>query len=725
MTVTAVQAPGWLARLAALSVRRRGRVVALWLLALLAVTALASAGRGEFQVDYTAKGSDSAAASALLLERFPGQGGEQVDVVVRAEAGLVAARPQVERLLAELDADPLVTTAVSPYAPGGTVSPDGRTGRGVLVLDAPTAEAVPIERTRALMAAAERASTDGLQVALGGQAISIADVGHIGSEGIGLAAAAVVLLLTFGTVVAAGLPILVALLGLAVSSALIGLLAAVLGVPDWATSLAAMMGIGVGIDYVLLMLTRYREALDRGLAPVAAVVHTVDTAGRAVLVAGSTVIISLLGLAAMGLSYMTGAAVATMIAVAVVVVAALTLLPALLGYLGRHVDRLRVIRPRRTNPFRLGAWDRWARAVQRRPLAALLIGTAVLGVLAAPVAGLRFGFPDAGNEPAGTQARVAYDLTVEAFGQGAAGPLVLASADGVRPLAEMSGAVAALPGVAQVGMPVPSPDGSAALLTVVPATGPQDPATEELVSTLRDLVPDGATVHVGGATAAFVDQTDDIADRFPLLVGGVVGVSFLLLLLVFRSPAVAVKAALLNLVSILAAFGVVALVLEGGWAGQLVGIDTETPLPAFIPVLMFAILFGLSMDYEVFLMSAVREAWVRTGDSRLAVVAGISGTGRVITAAAAIMVAVFAAFIPSDQVFLKVIGVGLATAILVDATVVRMLLVPAVMQLLGDRAWWLPRWLDRRMPQVHVEGRGAVEPPAPSPVVDERVPAGV
>jgi RND superfamily putative drug exporter len=438
------------------------------------------------------------------------------------------------------------------------------------------------------------------------------------------------------------------------------------------------------------------------LEPGAAVVRTMDTAGRAVLVAGGTVIISLLGLAAMGLSYMTGAAVATMIAVGVVVVASVTLLPALLGMLGRRVDSWRVLRPRKRSARRLGGWQRWALGVQRRPVAALLAGTAVLVALAAPVLGLRFGFPDTGNDPAGSSARVAYDLTVEAFGDGAAGPLLLVSDAGAQALTPVTDLARTLPGVAQVGEPQIAPDGVTALVTVVPATSPQDPATEDLVATLREAAPGG--VHVGGQSAAALDQTDDVASRLPFLVAGVVGLSFLLLVLVFRSPAVAIKAAVLNLASIAAAYGVVALVLEGGWAGQLVGIDTATPLPAFIPVLMFAILFGLSMDYEVFLMASVREAWTRTGDARGAVVEGLTRTGRVITAAAAIMVAVFGAFVPSDQVFLKVIGIGLAAAILVDATVVRMLLVPAVMQLLGRRAWALPAWLERSLPQFHIEG---------------------
>jgi RND superfamily putative drug exporter len=694
-------------------------VLAAWLVGVALVVALGSASAGTFAADYSAHGSDSSRATAVLAQRFPGQGGESVDVVVRADGGVAAARPQVEALLADLARAPHVAGVVSPWQAGGQVSPDGRTAVGALRLDVAQPAAMPVPETRGLLRTTAAAARPGFDVALGGQVVQQAEQGSIGSEGIGLAAAAVVLLLTFGTLVAAGLPIVVAVIGLAASSALIGLLTTVLDVPDWSTSLAAMMGIGVGIDYVLLLVTRFREQLALGRDVPDAVVRTMDTAGRSVVVAGGTVVVSLAGLAAMGLSYMTGAAVATMIAVAVVLLATLTLLPALLALLGHRVERLRVLPAGGTG----GRWRRWAVGVQRRPVAALGAGVAVLALLTAPVLGLRFGFPDAGNDPAGTSSRVAYDRTVEAFGAGAAGPLVLTSADGVAPLQRMTALIAGRPDVASVGEVVPSPDGTAAVLTVVPRTAPQSPVTGALVRSLRQQAPAG--VSVGGATAAAVDQTDDVTGRLPLLVAGVVGLSFLLLLTVFRSPAVAVKAAVLNLLSIGAAYGVVSLVLEGGWAGRLVGIDTPTPLPAFVPVLMFAVLFGLSMDYEVFLLSAVRERWTRTGDARGAVVGGLAGSARVITAAAAIMVAVFAAFVPSDQVFLKVIGVGMATAILVDATVVRMLLVPAVLQLLGHRAWALPAWLDRLLPHLHVEGRPEVPVTSPADVrgVAEPVPA--
>jgi RND superfamily putative drug exporter len=582
---------------------------------------------------------------------------------------------------------------------------------------------VPVADSERMLEIAEEASQTGFEVALGGQIIQQAEQGEIGSEAIGLAAAAVILLLTFGSVVAAGLPLLVAVAGLAVSSTLTTLLIAFVDAPDWSTSLATMMGIGIGIDYVLLMVTRYREWRAAGLDEQAATVATLDTAGRAVLVAGTTVVISMLGLFAMGLSFMRGAAVVTILSVLVVMAASVTLFPALLGYLGTHVDRLR-LPVRRGGAVQVaagghvepsGAWLWWSRLIQRHAVVAMLTGVVALLVVAAPFLDVRFGFPDAGNNREETSTREAYDLQARAFGAGSNGPLLLVSelpAPGdTAALEPAMAAISETAGVAAVTPPAVSPSGDTAVFTVVPDTGPQDARTEDLVRDLRDdVLPaatagTGAEVHVGGVTATSIDSTENIAKRLPLLIGGVVLLSMLLLIVAFRSLAVAVKAALMNLLSVAAAYGIVALVLQGGWAGRLVGIDAETPLPAFVPVLMFAVLFGLSMDYEVFLVSRMRESWLRTRDNHRAIVEGLAGTGRVITAAAAIMVAVFAAFIPSADVILKVIGVGMASAIFIDATIVRMLLVPSVMHLLGRANWWLPGWLGRWVPQLHIEGR--------------------
>ena len=720
---------GLLARLAEVSVRRRRAVVALWLVLLVAVGVGGTTASGEFTADYRATGSDSAAAQTLLEQRFAEQAGIEVDVVVRAAAGVTdgAALAATSGLLVDAAGLDAVLSTSPPDAPFTRVSADGRTGVAEVRFAGQVEDDVPVEQVEALVAAAEGASTDEVQLELAGDVVQLALEAEAGGEALGVAAAAVVLVVTFGALVAAGLPLGVALAGILVSTGLIGLLTRVLDVPEWATSMATIIGIGVGIDYVLLMVSRYRESLEQGHEPADAVVRTVQTAGRAVLVAGTTVVIALLGLATMGLSYMTGAAVATMVAVAVVMLSAVTLLPALLGFVGRRVDRGRMpgLRPGRADA---PSWRRWSRAVQARPVVAAVVGFGLLVGLSAPALGLRLGFPDASSTPAGSTTNDAHALLVDGFGEGSTAPLVVAVdlaevSDPAVPavLGDVAAAAASTAGVAAVVDPQVAPGGDAAVVVVVPEGGPTSEATEGLVGDLRDdvlpaaLAGSGATASVGGATAAALDQTADVSSRLPFLVAGVVLLATLLLVAVFRSVIVAVKAALLNLVSISAAVGVVAYALQGGWFGQLLGIDAPTPLPAFIPVIMFAVLFGLSMDYEVFLLSRVRESWVQRRGGQLpaeqadraaaeAVTDGLARTGRVITAAAAIMVVVFAGLASSPDVILKTIGIGLAAAVLVDATVVRVLLVPALMQLLGRRAWSMPGWLDRVVPHVSVDG---------------------
>ena len=711
-----VPPPGRLARLADFAFRRRRAVVAAWIVAL--VAAFAGAGMaGDWSADYATPGSESQAAAQLLQERFPQSSPDTVDVVWQssAGAGAPAAQERIDRLTR--DAGGLEGIGRGPAAADAELSRDGTIG----VLRLPLTElpgAIPTATGESLIELAQAASADGVRVELGGQLIANAEGGEISSEMVGLAIAALVLLLTFGSVVAAGLPLATALFGLGISTALIGGLAAVMDVPDWAPALASMLGIGVGIDYALLIITRYRAGLAAGRDARAAVAEAVTTAGRSVLIAGTTVVISLVGLFLMGLPYLYGAALATIVSVVVVMAASVTLVPALMAMAGTRIDRLHI--PGTNRP--VGDLDatpaaRWGRAVQRRPWAAAVAGAAVLLVLASPFAGLRLGFPDRGNDAADTTTRQAYDLVSQGFGPGANGPLLLAAETPDRADRDAMGALAERlrgePGIAAVARPAASPDGGAVMLAVTPASSPQDAATEDLIEHLRaDVLPGaGVPVKVGGATAAFMDQSRATADRLPLFIGGVVGLSFLLLLFSFRSIVVAVKAGAMNLLSIAAAYGVVAYLAEGGWAGQLVGIDTETPVPPFIPVIMFAVLFGLSMDYEVFLLSRVREEYLARKDTARAVTEGLARTARVITAAALIMVAVFGAFALSPDVSLKLIGLGLAAAILVDATVVRMVLVPAVMQLLGERNWWLPGWLDRIIPEGGLEGRA----PAPAP----------
>jgi RND superfamily putative drug exporter len=700
---------GPLARLADFAFRRRRLVLLGWIAALVVAFGAASQLGGDFTADYSTPGSESKAAEQRLAKSFPAQTPFTIDVVWQArDARSPAATRRIDALLAKAQALDGIGGGVTTR--DADVSRDGTIAVARLPLSVHNVDKVPVATGERMIALAKSASGDGLRVELSGQPIANAQQGQISSEMVGLAIAFAVLLLTFGTLVAAGLPLATAVFGLAIGSAAGGLLAAVIDTPDWSTSVAAMIGIGVGIDYALLILTRFRGALATGSDPRAATVEALSTAGRSVLIAGGTVVISLMGLFLMGLPYMYGVALGAIASVLVVMAASVTLLPALLGFARERVDRLRIPGVGRpvTDTSRTPA-ARWGRAVQRRPLPTAVAGVAVLLALAAPVLGLRLGFPDAGNDGPSTTTRQAYDLMAKGFGPGSAGPLQLvARTDGPGDrtrLSALAGTIERQPGVAAVAAPRYNQAGDTAVLGVTPTTAPQATETETLIHTLRDdvLPRSGLVVDLGGATASFVDQGEATASRLPLFIGGVVGLSFLLLLAAFRAPVVAVKAAVMNLLSIGAAYGVVAVVADGGFAGGLIGIDAATPVPPFIPVMMFAILFGLSMDYEVFLLSRIREAYLARGNTGAAVTEGLARTARVITAAAAIMVAVFGAFVLSGDVVLKLIGTGLAAAILIDATIVRMVLVPAVMQLLGERNWWLPRWLERLVPEVELE----------------------
>ncbi len=712
-----------LSRLGSWCFRRRRRVLAGWVAALAFTFIVLAPLAGEFRADFNTPGSDSEAADRVLRERFPDRSSETIDVVWRAEAGVrdAAVRKRIDALLTSAQRLEGVGQASAPeYAP------DGNTAIVRLQIDSGNSE-VPIETGERLIGLAERATGDGVQVAMAGWAISNAQQSEVSPEVVGFAIAALVLLMTFGSLLAAGLPLLTALFGLGIGTTLVGTVAALTDVPDFAPAVAGMMAIGVGIDYALLVITRYRTALAAGRQPHDAAAEAIATAGRSVLVAGLIVVIALLGLFAMRLPFLNGVAISSSIAVAVAALAAVTLLPALLGFAGARIDRLRV--PFTGGQIRRGRASRWvgySRAIQRRPWTAAIAGTAVIVALALPVTDFRLGFPDAGNDPEGTMTRTAYDLVAQGFGPGASGPLLLTAevgrgGDSERALMLLRERVAAQPEVLSVAPPQRNRAGDAALLLAIPRTSVQDEATQRLVDRLRDDVAPalqrsaGLTVHVGGMTAAFNDQSEYTLARLPLFIGAVVSLSFLLLLVAFRSLPVALKAGVLNLLSIGAAYGVVALVASGGWAGELVGIDTATPVPPFIPVFMFAILFGLSMDYEVFLLSRIREEYLRHGDNSRAVADGLATTARVITAAAAIMIAVFSSFALADDVVLKLMGIGLATAILVDATIVRMVLVPSIMQLLGRANWWLPRWLERLLPGDSAAGVVAPPPPAGEP----------
>jgi RND superfamily putative drug exporter len=714
-----------LRRVVTWSYDRRRRVVALWIVALVAATVLGRVAGGDTEQDFTVPGSDSAQAVELLQERFPRFAGGTVDVVYTDPAGVTdpdtAAR--VDALAADIaEVDHVLA------AEAGPVSPDGSTGMVQVRFDQ-EAQQLPAESVERVMDLAGEAEGDGLRIELGGFPIERVERSESGSESVGLVAALLILMIAFGSALAAGLPLAVAGLALGVGIGGVWLAANVIGVPDFGVQIATMIGIGVGIDYALFIVTRYRSALAQGHQPRQAVVIAGSTSGRAVVFAGSTVVISIFGLVLMGRDYLWGLALATSLVVAVVVFASVTVLPALLGFAGHSIDRLRLPWFRHDVDGRRTLSWRWSRVMQRRPLAAGLGALAVLLVLTVPATGLRFGMPDAGNGSSDLTSRRAYDLTADAFGPGANGPLLVAVdlGDSEAGTADrIADDVRATDGVATVLPPALNDAGDAAVLTVVPTTGPQDEATEDLVHTLRDRVlPDavagtGAEASVGGMTATFIDDSEDTAGKLPLLIGGVVLLSFLLLMSVFRSLAVALKAAVMNLLSIGAAYGVMGLAAGGGWLGGLVGIEEATPVPAWLPMMMFAVLFGLSMDYEVFLLSRVREEYVRTRNNGRAVADGLASTARVITAAAAIMVTVFGAFVLEDAVFLKLAGLGLATAVFVDATLVRLVLVPATMELLGDRNWWLPRWLDRLLPDVHVEGDAAVPVSEPAAADDDR-----
>src|SRR4051794_18244957 len=706
--------PRALTKLADLAYRRRGRMVAGWIVAMVVIIGLGSALAGEFNADYNTPGSESKAASDRTERSFGGYSGQEIYVVWKNAGGArsAAARERLDAFFADAER----VDHIAAHTPV-RVSRNGQIGSSTLPMTVPGWD-MKKEDGKKLIAAAERHDGDGLQIELGGDPIYAAQ-GSSSPEGIGFLGAAIVLLIAFGSLVAAGLPLVIALVGLGISSGgLIFLLANVVDVPDWTTAVSGLIGIGVGIDYALLVLTRFRAAMSEGKDRHDAVVEAVTTAGRSVIIAGATVVIAMLGLALTGLQYMYGVALSASLAVLVVMLASVSLLPALLAYLGPKVDRLRLpflgrraLKP--VNPDGESPAARWSHAVQRRPWPAAITATALLLALAAPALGMRLGFPDAGNDPPGKMTREAYDLNTAGFGPGTNGPLVIA-AD--LPDAAAKGDIDAFAqqlrheqGISFVVPPRINQAGDAALITVIPTTSPQDQATSDLVNHLRDdVIPGqfagtGIDVKVGGVTAALEDQSNYMKDRMPLFIAAVVGLSFLLLLVAFHSPFISLKAGIMNLLSVSAAYGVMTLVAKGGAVGELIGIDHEVPVAPFMPVMMFAILFGLSMDYEVFLISRIREEYLKDGDTRRAVADGLAKTARVITAAAAIMVVVFLAFVASPEVFLKLFGIGLAAAIFLDATLVRMVLVPAVMQLLGPRNWWIPDWLERILPRIEVE----------------------
>jgi len=707
-------------RIADFCYRKRRFVLLAWVLVFVGVIVAGSSLPARHQANYQTPGAESGDAYALLNERFPARGGDSIKLVYSGAVDDPAVRTQIEAVIATTSGLPHVTGVNTPFAPDAAsqVSADRQVAYSEVYFDRTfdkLANDDP-EFQKNFLDAVEPGPRAGLDVQV---STFVAEVA-LGSEFIGLIFAAFVLLLAFGSALAMGLPILTALFGLGIGATLGGIASRFVETPEWAATVATMIGLGVGIDYALFIITRYRQGLAGGMSPREANLTAMGTAGRAVLFAGGTVVISLLGMLTMGLSYLNGVAASAVLAVLIMLAASLTLLPAILGFVGKNIDRLRVpFTGRSSHQGTHAFWYRWSRIVQRRPWAAFSAGALVLLIITLPLLSLRLGFPDEGNNAPDQTSRQAYDRLSAGFGPGFNGPLLMvadlkASSDSAGTITRLTDAAKGTDGVAFVSPPVLNEAGDTAIINVFPENKPQDAETSELVNRLRDsVIPDavattGATVSVGGFTAISIDQTDYITKRLPLFIGSVVLLSFLLLTTVFRSPLVALKAGIMNLLSIAAAYGVMAYAVQGSWFGDLLNIP-ETPIPAFVPMIMFAILFGLSMDYEVFLLSRIREEYLRTGDNGLAVADGLAATARVITAAAAIMVFVFGVFIFDPNVFIKQIGLGLTTAVLVDATIVRMILVPATMELLGNANWWMPRWLDKLLPEVHIEGEASVQ----------------
>ncbi len=701
--------------------RHRGPVLLVWLGVIAALGLAAARLGGEFGGNFSVPGTESQAAQDLLEVRFPQQAGARADVVFRFEGSFTdpAVQDRIRAVLEEISALPGIAAVETPFEHPRYVSPIAPIARAVVIFEE---EAGQIESAdvRPLLDVVDRAGGPGFRVEAGGQAVRVVELPHFGTaEFYGLGAAAVVLVVAFGSVVAAGLPIGAAVFGLAPGFALLLIAARSGQFPEFSPQFAVMIGMGVGIDYSLLVITRFREGLHAGLPVEEAVGRAVATAGRSVIFAGAVVALSFLGLLVMGLPFVGAIGITGTIMVTTAVIVALTVTPAVLAFLGRRVDSLSVPYFRGTegvNPQSI--WYRFSRSIQRRPWPAFLLALAMLLGLNFPVLDMRLGFTDAGNKTTDYHTRRAYDLLAEGFGPGFNGPLI-AVLDGPGAAAaaeELGRRLAALPGVAAVGEPIARPDGQTAIVTVIPAFAPQDERTDALIGRVRAEVlrpfsaETGLTALLTGPTAAFVDIGHRITERMPYLFAGVIGISFLLLMTVFRSVVIAVKAAILNMLSIGAAFGVVVAVFQWGFLADLVGIK-EGPIETFLPMILFAILFGLSMDYEVFLISRVREEYVRTGANGLAVANGLAATARVISAAAAIMVVVFLSFVTLPDRTIKEFGVGLATAVFIDATVVRLILVPSAMELLGRANWWFPRWLDRILPRIDVdvpEGAGTV-----------------
>jgi putative drug exporter of the RND superfamily len=709
-------------RLGRRCVRHRAAVFIAWALALAGILAASHAAGLRTSSDPALPGTESERARKVVERDIQVPAGAPGRVVYGVDAGTVTAPPfraAIEASMARVRAAPHVASVTSPFTPAGrqALSPGRKVAYASVWLDIASEDLLDGDAD-AIVAAAREDAPPGLQVVVGGaigQKAAPTTVDH--SEGIGLAAAAVVLLVTLGGVVAMGLPILVALAGLAGGLALVTLTGHAVEVPTLAPTLATMIGLGVGIDYALFVVTRHREQLRAGMAVGESVARAMATSGAAVVFAGGTVVIALGALALAGIPEVSALGYTAAIVVVVAVLAALTLLPAILAALGPRIDALRVRRTAGAEGSR--RWRRWGQTIARRPALALVVGLGALLLLAAPATALHLGQIDAGNAPRGTAERKVFDLMAKGFGPGSDAQLALVvtgvQRDDAVPLERMVAALEADPGIARISPPLLGRGRTTAVVAITPTTAPADRATNALVKRIRrEIAPAlaGTDLHayLGGRTAGYVDLAHQISHRLPRVIGAVIALSVVLLMLAFRSVFVPLQAAVMNLLSVAAAYGLLTAVFQWGWGASLVGLDGPVPIVSFVPLMMFAVLFGLSMDYEVFLLSRVQERWRLSGDARSAVIEGISGTGRIITAAALIMVCVFGSFVLDASPTVKQCGLGMAAAVAIDATLVRCLVVPAGLVLAGRAAWWLPAGVDRVLPRLGIEDGEGPEP---------------
>jgi RND superfamily putative drug exporter len=703
-------------RIGHFSGRHPWRVLTAWILVAVAAFVLNGSIGGQPDETFRLPGAESQRAADALEARFPQETLFTSNVIFHSEDGLTT--PQVKALVAEavvqLEKGPHVSGVSDPYDPRGpTVSKDGNTAFATVAYDKAKIELPQYD-------AAEKAVADvrdaGIQVEYDGGLGYAKAAAAPASEQLGILVAVVVLAVAFGSIVAMSVPIVVALFGIVIGFSSIGILSGQISMPEIATVVAMMLGLGVGIDYALFILARHRQHLEEGMPVPEAIGRANATAGLSVLFAGVTVVVAIAGLQVSGIPMMTMMGWASALMVAVVMLAAVTLLPAVLGVVRHKVNSVRVpfIKQKPANNPRSKS-ARWSAKVVAKPVRFGLVAAVLLGVLAAPVFAMRLGFADAGNDAPTTTTRKAYDLVADAYGPGVNGPMSVVveldgSKDDAATLASVGKALAADPGVASVDDPTISPKKDLAVFNVTPTTAPQDAKTDQLVERLRnEVLPDTLgdarkDASVTGGTPMLSDISDRLQKRMPWFLGAVIGLAFVALLLVFRSILVPLKAALLNVLSVGAAYGVLVAVFQWGWGASLIGVHESVPIMPLAPMLMFAILFGLSMDYEVFLLSRVREQYLKHRDPKRAVIEGVGSTARVITSAALIMISVFAAFLLDPDVTTKMFGLGLSVAVLLDVTLVRMVLVPAAMSLLGHRAWWLPAWLDRILPNIDLEG---------------------